>query len=109
MLINRTPLDNLQGGILKSFESGIHFEHYDFENFAESAKRLLVDKKKRRRIAKAAQEEVINQHTWYHRALQIIKDNNLETQKKLPPISSKLMLEWEQLPTVPISSSSSLT
>ena len=97
MLINRTPLDNLQGGILKSFEAGVHFEHYDFDNFSETAKKLLADRKKRKLIAKAAQEEVNENHSWYKRALQIIKENNLETEKIPKSISSEMMIKWRQV------------
>lgn len=97
MAVNRTPLDNLKGGILEHFEPGVHFEHYNFDDFTEVAKSLLANKEKRVKMSNNAYAEAINRHSWYHRALQIIEDNNLETQKSLQELDTRTLEEWGKI------------
>lgn len=74
VFVHASPNDSKPGGILTAFEPAVHFGHYTPENFAAEAARWLADKAHRSEAAMRAATRVRADHTWRHRALQIVGD-----------------------------------
>jgi hypothetical protein len=74
LFINESPHDNTVGGMLTSFEPGVHFGFYTPENFHDEAVRWLHDEKRRHTVGRAAKKVIKERHCWHHRAQQIIDD-----------------------------------
>jgi len=74
ILINKTQLDNEDFGIFNYFKSGEHFVHYDSESLKNVITKFLDNEQERYRIRHNAFVEVQANHTWKHRAEQVIKD-----------------------------------
>lgn len=76
IFMHESPHDNKAGGMLTSFEPGVHYGPYTPENFAEEAARWLKDDNGRMRAGMRAKAVIRERHCWYHRAQQIIDDLN---------------------------------
>jgi hypothetical protein len=76
VFMHESPHDNKTGGMLTSFEPGVHYGSYTPENFSEEAARWLKDDRGRMRIGMQAESIVREKHRWHHRAQQIIDDLN---------------------------------
>lgn len=74
--MHESPHDNKAGGMLTSFEPGVHYGSYTPENFAEEAARWLQDDSGRMRAGMRAKSVIRERHCWHHRAQQIIDDLN---------------------------------
>jgi len=74
ILVNETPLDFDIGGIRTFFEPGRHYGSYTFDTLAEIARSYLEDIDLCRRIGQEARKRVLEQHTWRHRAQQVVND-----------------------------------
>jgi len=74
--MHESPHDNKAGGMLTSFEPGVHYGSYTPESFAEEAERWLKDDKGRMQAGMRAQSVIRERHCWHHRAQQIIDDLN---------------------------------
>jgi len=74
ILINKTQLDDKDFGIFDYFKSGEHFVHYDRESLKNVITKFLDNEQERCRIRHNAFVEVQANHTWKHRAEQVIKD-----------------------------------
>jgi len=66
--------DEKPGGMLTAFEPGVHFGQYTPDDFAEEAARWLHDETRRIEAGVRAAALVRANHTWHHRALQILSD-----------------------------------
>jgi Glycosyl transferases group 1 len=77
MLINETPWDTLRGGIRHYLEPSRHYGAYEIAEVGEVAARYLHDEAARQRIAAEGRRIVLAEHTWRHRALQIMRDLDL--------------------------------
>ena len=71
---HESPNDNRAGGILTSFEPGVHFGAFNADNLQEQAMRWLADDNKRLHAGMQASKIVSQQHCWHHRAMQIADD-----------------------------------
>ncbi len=76
LFMHESPHDNKAGGMLTSFEPGVHYGSYTPENFAEEASRWLKDARGRMRAGLRAKSVIRERHCWHHRAQQIINDLN---------------------------------
>lgn len=76
LFMHESPHDNKAGGMLTSFEPGVHYGSYTPENFAEEAARWLKDDNGRIQAGMRAQSVIRERHRWHHRAQQIIDDLN---------------------------------
>ena len=76
IFMHESPHDNKAGGMLTSFEPGVHYGSYTPENFADEAARWLKDDKGRIQAGARAQSVIRERHCWHHRAQQIIDDLN---------------------------------
>lgn len=76
IFMHESPHDNKAGGMLTSFEPGVHYGSYTPENFAEEAMRWLKDDNGRVQAGMRAKSVIRERHCWYHRAQQIIDDLN---------------------------------
>lgn len=74
ILTHESPHDNKPGGMLTSFEPGVHYGVFTPENLLEEAHRWLADDAGRRQAGQRAAEVVRQQHCWHHRAQQILDD-----------------------------------
>lgn len=74
IFMHDSPHDYKAGGMLTSFEPGVHFGRYTVENFHEEALRWLADPDGRKRVGQQAAELIRQQHCWHHRARQIIDE-----------------------------------
>lgn len=74
VFMHASPNDGKPGGMLAAFEPDVHFGRYTPENFAVEAARWLADTTRRRDAAMRAAARVHADHTWRHRALQIVGD-----------------------------------
>jgi hypothetical protein len=77
MMINETGIDTLPGGIRTCLEPFRHYVPYQFGDVAEVARRYLADPTERRRIALEGRRAVLAEHSWVHRARQILHDLGL--------------------------------
>ena len=71
---HESPHDNKPGGMLTSFEPGVHYGVFTPENLHEEAHRWLADEAGRRRVGQQAAAIVRERHRWHHRAQQILDD-----------------------------------
>jgi hypothetical protein len=71
---HESPHDNKPGGMLTSFEPGVHFGVFTPENLIDEASHWLMEDKKRIQAGLRAAEVIRDQHGWHHRAIQICKD-----------------------------------
>lgn len=71
---HESPHDNKPGGMLTSFEPGVHYGVFTPENLHEEAHRWLADEAGRRRVGQQAAAIVRERHCWHHRARQILDD-----------------------------------
>lgn len=76
IFMHESPHDSKAGGMLTSFEPGVHYGSYTPENFAEEATRWLKDNSGRVRAGMQAKSMIRERHCWHHRAQQIIDDLN---------------------------------
>ncbi len=76
IFMHESPHDNKAGGMLTSFEPGVHYGSYTPENFTEEATRWLKDDSGRMRAGMRAESVIRERHCWHHRAQQIIDDLN---------------------------------
>jgi len=74
LLMHESPYDNTVGGMLSSFEPGVHFGSYTPQNFHDEASRWLKDDILRRQIGENARAVIREKHCWRHRAQQILTD-----------------------------------
>ena len=74
IIINKTQLDNEDFGISNYFKSGEHFVHYDSESLKDVISKSLDNEQDRYRIRHNAFVEVQANHTWKHRAEQVMND-----------------------------------
>jgi spore maturation protein CgeB len=74
-----TGYDN---GIDELFTPNVHYVPYqDFEDLDKSLEDLLSNQDKRDRITKAAEKHVLNNHTYAHRAWQVLESMGIKTVK----------------------------
>ena len=71
---HESPHDNKPGGMLTSFEPGVHYGVFTPENLHEEAHRWLADDARRTQVGRQAAEVVRQRHCWHHRAQQILED-----------------------------------
>jgi hypothetical protein len=76
IFMHESPHDTKAGGMLTSFEPGVHYGSYTPENFVTEADRWLKDDRGRIRAGMRAESLVRERHRWHHRAQQIIDDLN---------------------------------
>ena len=76
IFMHESPHDNKIGGMLTSFEPGVHYRSYTPENFTEEATRWLKDDSGRMRAGMRAESVIRDRHCWHHRAQQIVDDLN---------------------------------
>lgn len=76
IFMHESPHDKKAGGMLTSFEPGVHYGSYNPENFVTEAERWLKDDRGRIRTGMRAESVVRERHRWHHRAQQIIDDLN---------------------------------
>jgi hypothetical protein len=74
ILTHESPNDSKPGGMLTSFEPGVHYGMFTPENLHEEALRWLADDTKRRQVGLQAASVVRQKHCWHHRAQQILED-----------------------------------
>jgi hypothetical protein len=77
MLINETPWDTLPGGIRRYLEPSQHYGAYDIADVGTVARHYLDDEEARARIGAEGRRIVLAEHTWHHRALQVMRDMGL--------------------------------
>jgi hypothetical protein len=76
IFMHESPYDSKVGGMLTSFDPGVHYGSYTPENFEEEAARWLQDPAGRIRAGMMAESVIRERHCWHHRAQQIIDDLN---------------------------------
>jgi hypothetical protein len=69
-----SPHDTAPGGMLTSFEPGVHYDTYTLGTFEDDAKRWLKDEDGRIQVGLRAAEMIQAKHLWRHRAEQIVND-----------------------------------
>lgn len=74
ILMHASPHDNKPGGMLTAFEPETHYGLYTPESLKETARRWLLEEKKRIEAGRRAAEVIREQHGWQHRAAQICRD-----------------------------------
>jgi len=77
IMINRTSMDNLPGGIATFLEPEVEYAPFEFDGFETLARGYLADRDRRDRIIAAGRRAVLARHTWDNRADQIINDFDL--------------------------------
>ena len=76
LFMHESPHDNTVGGMLSSFEPGVHYGSYTPYNFEEEAGRWLHDDARRQEVGEKAAAVIKDRHCWHHRAQQIVDDLN---------------------------------
>lgn len=76
IFMHGSPHDTKPGGMLTSFEPGVHYGVYALENIGEEARRWLQDEPRRVAAGVRAAQVVREKHLWRHRAEQILRDLN---------------------------------
>jgi len=66
--------NDVPGGFSSCFEDGVHYAGYTADTIHDVARRWLKDAEGRRKIGDAARQEVLTNHTWTHRARQLLSD-----------------------------------
>jgi hypothetical protein len=74
IFMHASPADNKPGGMHTAFEPGVHYGLFEPETIAEEARRWLRDETSRNTAAAKAAAIVKDNHTWRHRAQQILDD-----------------------------------
>ena len=74
IMVKNTPYDRGIAGIRRFFNPGEHYVAFDDDDFEDVAQRVIADTPLRERIGAAAHAEVKANHTWRHRADQVIRD-----------------------------------
>lgn len=74
VLTHESPHDNKPGGMLTSFEPGVHYGAFTPDNLHDDARRWLADEAVRKRVGQQAAAIVRGRHCWHHRARQILDD-----------------------------------
>ncbi|TCS64729.1 glycosyltransferase family protein [Varunaivibrio sulfuroxidans] len=74
LFMHESPHDKTVGGMLSSFEPGVHYGAYTPENFEDEARRWLHDDAGRRQVGENAKRVIQERHCWRHRAQQIVDD-----------------------------------
>lgn len=74
ILTHQSPHDTKPGGMLTSFEPGVHYGSFTPENLETEAKHWLSEDGKRAKAGELAAQIVRNSHCWHHRASQIVND-----------------------------------
>ena len=74
MLVNKTPYDDWKGNIAESFTDGVHYVSYTLKTLADVARKYLNDPEARQAIAAEGRRKVMAEHTWAHRAQQVLAD-----------------------------------
>jgi hypothetical protein len=77
IMISRTRLDSLVGGILTQLVPYEHYGPFDIADTAAETRAWLNAADQRGRISCMGREAVLDAHTWRHRAAQILNDCNL--------------------------------
>ena len=73
---HRSKHDELEGGILESFEPDIHFCYYKKNSIKDDLSKWIDDNSKRIKAGKLAREVIKKNHLWEHRAIKVINDLN---------------------------------
>jgi Glycosyl transferases group 1 len=74
IFMHRSPHDEEPGGMLTSFEPGVHYGAYTPGTFHEEAKRWLRDDTITAKVGERAKAIIAEKHLWRHRAEQILDD-----------------------------------
>lgn len=74
IFMHTSPHDEKPGGMLTSFEPGVHYGAYMPETFREEAERWLDDEEARAKAGERAAAVIKAKHLWRHRAEQILDD-----------------------------------
>lgn len=74
MLVNKTPYDDWKGNIAEAFTDGVHYVSYTLKTLPEVARKYLNDPEARQAIAAEGRRKVMAEHTWAHRAQQVVAD-----------------------------------
>ena len=77
IMVNRTDVDSLVGGIATILEPDVDYTSYSVDNFADAAKEYLEDHNRRNKVTANGHRAVLARHTWAHRADQVIRDFGL--------------------------------
>jgi hypothetical protein len=72
----RSPDDDEYGGINTFFDPDVHYVSFDERDYEEKFSHFVQDQEKRKKMGRAAAELVHANHTWKHRALQVMADIN---------------------------------
>lgn len=76
VLTHTSPNDDKPGGMLTTFEPGLHYATFMPQTLAEEAQRWLRNEQTRLAAVKRARDVVREKHLWRHRAEQILVDLN---------------------------------
>ena len=76
ILMNESPLSNLDGGMETSFIKGVHYDEYNKDNLKEKIDYWIKNETKRLTATKKAIEIIKNNHLWENRVDEIISDIN---------------------------------
>jgi len=83
-LLHHRSHNNHPGSMENEFEEGNHYDSYGtIEEFKFVSTRALSDEKRRRRIGELAKNYVFQNHTWEHRAFQVLNDLGMSTIRKI--------------------------
>ncbi|HLH87331.1 MAG TPA: glycosyltransferase [Xanthobacteraceae bacterium] len=74
IFMHRSPHDERPGGMLTSFEPGVHYGAYTPETFHDEALRWLSDEPRRTKVGAQGAAVIREKHLWRHRAEQIVGD-----------------------------------
>ncbi len=74
IMVNRGRSDDDEAGINAFFEPGVHYVPYTFNDCEAVCREHLPDTERARRIGREASRLVHAEHTWTHRARQIVGD-----------------------------------
>lgn len=74
IVVNESPQDQLPGGINTFFDPYVHYLPYTFDTFEDTLREYLPQKDRLKAMAKEASKLILAQHTWQHRAKQILDD-----------------------------------
>ena len=74
IFMHASPADSKPGGMQTAFEPGVHYGLFEPDTIAEEARRWLRDEASRNTAAAKAAAIVKENHTWRHRAQQILDD-----------------------------------
>ncbi len=81
VMVQRTAFDDLPGGIAQHFRHYRDYIAFDVEQTGALAEILLKSEPMRERMAKSARKIALANHTWTHRAEQILRDAGIFAQR----------------------------